>query len=216
MEAKHPFSDQDWQATPEPVRQYIRQLEQTIAVLVNKVKELEKRTEKLESKTNQHSQNSSKPPSSESEAKGKISQHFGKNILKELQLLCHWAKAPPDEDQWGEFYQRFIDLIFDHHQLKNEAGTLARSLIRQIDSLWVFLEVSGVEPTNNRAERTLRFGVLWRKRSKGTQSEKGNRWVERVLSFKQTCQMRSLPSFPLLVDAIGSFFKEQKPNLDWL
>ena len=151
-----------------------------------------------------------------SEAKDKVSQHFGKKILKELQLLCHWAKAPPDEDQWYEFYQRFIDLIFDHHQQKDEAGTLARSLIRQIDSLWVFLEVSGVEPTNNHAERTLRFGVLWRKRSKGTQSEKGNRWVERVLSFKQTCQMRSLPSFPLLVGAIDSFFKEQKPNLDWL
>ena len=66
MEAKQPFSDQDWQATPEPVRQYIRQLEQTIAVLVNKVQELEKRTEKLESKTNQNSQNSSKPPSSDS------------------------------------------------------------------------------------------------------------------------------------------------------
>ena len=67
MEAKYPFSDQDWQATPEPVRQYyIRQLEQTIAVLVNKVKELEKRTEKLEDKTNQNSQNSSKPPSSDS------------------------------------------------------------------------------------------------------------------------------------------------------
>ncbi|MCP3896225.1 MAG: transposase, partial [Bacteroides sp.] len=151
-----------------------------------------------------------------SEAKDKLTQDFGEKILKELQLLCHWAKAPPDHDQWCEFYQRFIDLIFDHQQQKNEAGALARSLIRQIDSLWVFLEVSGVEPTNNRAERVLRFGVLWRKRSKGTQSEKGNRWVERILSFKQTCQMRSMPSFPLLVDAIDSFFKEQKPNLDWL
>ncbi len=60
MEAKQPFSDQDWQATPEPVRQYIRQLEQTIVVLVNKVKELEKRTEKLESKTNQNSKNPGK------------------------------------------------------------------------------------------------------------------------------------------------------------
>ncbi len=49
MEAKRPFSDQDWQATPESVRQYIRHLEQTIALLVNKVQELEKRTEKLES-----------------------------------------------------------------------------------------------------------------------------------------------------------------------
>ncbi|MCD6272245.1 MAG: hypothetical protein J7K30_05230 [Deltaproteobacteria bacterium] len=52
MEAKQAFSDQDWQATPEPVRQYIIELEQTIAMIVNKVKQLEKRTEKLESKTN--------------------------------------------------------------------------------------------------------------------------------------------------------------------
>ena len=49
----------------------------------------------------------------------------------------------------------------------------------EIDSLWVFLDEAGVEPTNNRAERALRFAVLWRKRSNGTQSEKGNRWVER-------------------------------------
>ena len=66
MEAKQPFSDQDWQATPDPVRQYIMELEQTIAMLVNKVKQLEKRTETLENKTNQNSQNSSKPPSSDS------------------------------------------------------------------------------------------------------------------------------------------------------
>lgn len=151
-----------------------------------------------------------------SEKKDKVTQRFGENVLKELQLLCHWAKDPPNEKEWREFYQRFIDLIFDHCDVKGGAGTLARSLIKQIDSLWIFLEVSGVEPTNNRAERALRFGVLWRKRSKGTQSEKGNRWVERILSFKQTCQIHSLPSFPLLVDAIDSFFKEQKPDLSWL
>jgi len=151
-----------------------------------------------------------------SEKKDHVAQNFGQEIVKELQLLCHWAKDPPSEKQWREFYQRFIDLIFNHRQEKGETGALARGLIRQIDSLWVFLEVSGVEPTNNHAERMLRFGVLWRKRSKGTQSEKGNRWVERILSFKQTCQMRSLPSFPLLVDAIDLFFKEQKPNLNWL
>jgi transposase len=151
-----------------------------------------------------------------SEKRNKVTQKFGKNVARELQLLCHWAKNPPDEKEWRDFYQRFIDLIFNSREVKGEAGTLARSLIKHIDSLWVFLEVSGVEPTNNRAERVLRFGVLWRKRSKGTQSEKGNRWVERILSFKQTCQIHSLPSFPLLVDAIDSFFKEQEPDLSWL
>ena len=80
----------------------------------------------------------------------------------------------------------------------------------------MFLDAAGVEPTNNRAERALRFAVLWRKRSNGTQSEKGNRWVERLLSFRQTCRIRSEPSFPLLVDIIKSYFKDQPPNLAWL
>ena len=49
MKAKRPFSDDDWQATPEPVKQYIISLEQTIALLIKKVEDLEQRTEKLES-----------------------------------------------------------------------------------------------------------------------------------------------------------------------
>jgi hypothetical protein len=51
-------------------------------------------------------------------------------------------------------------------------------MLREMDSLWIFLTQRGVEPTNNRAERALRFGVLWRKRSLGTASDKGNHWVE--------------------------------------
>ncbi|MCG8638230.1 MAG: transposase [Desulfobacterales bacterium] len=67
-------------------------------------------------------------------------------------------------------------MIFNHQEDKGEIGTLSRSLIRQIESLWVFLDIVEVEPTNNIAERVLRYGVLWRKRSKGTQSLKGNKW----------------------------------------
>jgi len=66
MKANRPFSDDDWQSTPEPVKQYIISLEHTIAQLIKKVEELEKRTEKLESSANKNSQNSSKPPSSDS------------------------------------------------------------------------------------------------------------------------------------------------------
>ena len=98
----------------------------------------------------------------------------------------------------------------------DDAGQLARSIAREMESLWVFLEENGVEPTNNRAERALRFAVLWRKRSNGTQSDKGNRWVERILSLKQTCRMRKIPVFPILVDAIDAYFKEQKPDLSWI
>lgn len=143
-------------------------------------------------------------------------RRFGKSILKELRLLCHWAKAPPSENQWTNFYSRFILLLFLFENADDDAGKLARLLLREMDSLWVFLEHEAVEPTNNRAERALRFGVLWRKRSNGTQSDKGNRWVERILSLKETCRIRSMPSFPVLVDLIECYFKEQQPELSWI
>jgi hypothetical protein len=46
-----------------------------------------------------------------------------------------------------------------------------------------------------------------------TQSEKGNRWVERLLPFRQTCRLRAQATFPLLVNIVKAYFKEQTPNL---
>jgi transposase len=143
-------------------------------------------------------------------------QRFGHAVLKELRLLCHWSKSPPNDNEWNAFYTRFVHLLAEQEKADNDAGKLSRSLIREMITLWVFLEEQDVEPTNNRAERALRAGVLWRKRSKGTQSDKGDRWVERILSLKQTCRMRLIPTFPILVEAIDSVFKERKPNLNWL
>lgn len=142
-----------------------------------------------------------------SERKDESIQQFGKSILSELRLLCHWAKAPPNDKQWTDFYSRLIMLLFLYENADDDAGKLARLLFQEMDSLWVFLEENGIEPTNNRAERALRFGVLWRKRSKGTQSDKGDRWVERILSVKQTCRMRSIPLFPVLVNTIDAISK---------
>jgi transposase len=141
---------------------------------------------------------------------------FGQKIKQDLQLLCHWAKSHPNHQEWRDFYERFIGLIFEHQNDKDDVGTMARSLIRQVESLWLFLDVVEVDPTNNHAEQTLRYGVLWRKRSKGTQSSKGNQWVERILSFKHTCSIRRLNSFPILVDLMNSYFKKQEPDLSWL
>lgn len=141
---------------------------------------------------------------------------FGKKSSDELKRLCKMANAPPTKGQWRAFYARFVHLIFQQNERKDDAGKFARRLIRELDCLWVFLEVHGVEPTNNRGERAIRFGVLWRKRSQGTASEKGNRWVERIISLKQTCSMRSMPTYPVLVEAVECYFKEQKPDLSWI
>ena len=136
--------------------------------------------------------------------------------LTELQRLCHMATAPPTGGEWRAWYARLCKLIDQYHDRHDDAGKFARRLLREMDSLWVFLSHHGVEPTNNRAERALRFGVQWRKRSLGTASDKGNRWVERILSLKETCRLQARSTYAVLVDAVSRFFHGQQPDLSWI
>jgi transposase len=65
-----------------------------------------------------------------------------------------------------------------------------RNLLAVETTLWSFVEASGVEPTNNGAERPLRRAVLWRRKSFGTQSESGSRFVERILTAVTTLRQQ--------------------------
>jgi transposase len=151
-----------------------------------------------------------------SESKNQEIAKCGKWSKAELQRLCHMAHSPPTVGEWNAFYARLIRLISIYEDRKDDAGRFARRLLREIESLWTFLVEEGVAPTNNHAERMLRFAVLWRKRSYGTRGEKGDRWVERILSLRQTCRLRSKKTYPVLVDALRTYFKEQSPDLAWI
>jgi len=151
-----------------------------------------------------------------SQSKDKEIAQFGTSALAELQRLCHMAHAPPTLGQWRAFYARLIKLIVRNLGKKNDAGRFAARLMREINSLWVFLEKEGVSPTNNHAERMLRFAVCWRNRCFGSSSEKGQRWTERMLSLRQTCRLRSKQTYPTLVHAIDAHFKNEKPDLSWI
>jgi transposase len=133
-----------------------------------------------------------------------------------LRKLIAFSKEPPDPKQWSEFHAHLMFTLSLWQDEKNDAGQLARQILREIDNLWVFLEHEGVEPTNNRAERALRFGVIWRKCSLGTQSEKGNRWVERILTLRETCRLRSMRTYPILINCIKSYFQNSLPDLSWI
>ncbi|XOF33709.1 MAG: hypothetical protein ACL93V_17230 [Candidatus Electrothrix sp. YB6] len=62
------------------------------------------------------------------------------------------------------------------------------------------------------AERMIRFDVLWRKRSQGTNSDKRNQRVERILSLRQTCRLRGRSTFEVLTDAVRCCFRGQKSD----
>jgi hypothetical protein len=69
-------------------------------------------------------------------------------------------------------------------------------------ALWSFVEQEGVEPTNNETERALRAAVIWRKTSFGSQSGRGLRIVERLLSIAETCKKQALDLLGYLSTAI--------------
>lgn len=141
---------------------------------------------------------------------------FGRSLKAELQRMCAWAQAPPTVPEWNAHYMRLVKLLFRHTGRSDDAGRLARALVRQLDNLWVYLEHHAVDPTNNLAERVLRFLVIRRKVSGGTQSEKGNRWTERIASLRETCRLRGQRSYPILVDAVQAYFDGRSPDLSGL
>ena len=81
----------------------------------------------------------------------------------------------------------------------------------KFDHLWVFASTDGVEPTNNMAERDLRKLVLWRKKSYGTRSTKGQRFVERITSVVETIKKNGVNVLDYLERAIQAFIQRQSP-----
>jgi transposase len=61
-----------------------------------------------------------------------------------------------------------------------------RDILQRREAWWTFVQVDGVEPTNNAAERSLRPGVVWRKGSFGTQSAEGSRFVDSMMTVVAT------------------------------
>jgi transposase len=150
------------------------------------------------------------------ERRDPVVARFGERVASELRRLIHWANAPPTQGEVATWYARMCHLIDRHRDRKDEAGKLAKNLDREMAHLWVFLLEDGVEPTNNRAERALRFAVLWRRMMQGSFNEKGDRWVERILSLRETCRLRGLPTYPLLVQALTCSFQNRTPDVSWI
>lgn len=95
-----------------------------------------------------------------------------------------------------------------------EIQGMCRELYKHRDWLWTFLEVDGVEPTNNASERALRHAVIWRKLSFGTQSAHGSRFVATILTVVETCRQQSRSVFEYLTTTMQAHFAhESAPSL---
>ena len=43
-----------------------------------------------------------------------------------------------------------------------------------------------------------------------------NRWVERILSFRETCRLKSKGTFPVFVNCVRSYYQNSQPDLSWI
>jgi len=124
---------------------------------------------------------------------------IGERLLKLSHRLFHnWHRVRDGTLEWRRFGSRMVRLRREVRQALSEgsrcgcAKTSATcfEILKVEEGLWTFARVKGIEPTNNAAERALRFAVIWRRISGGTDSRRGSRFVERTLSVVATCRQQ--------------------------
>lgn len=83
-----------------------------------------------------------------------------------------------------------------------KTSRFAAGLLTHEAALWTFTRVPGVPATNNASERALRHAVMWRRTSYGTQTDHGDRLVERLLTLRETCRLQGRRLHEYLTHAI--------------
>jgi transposase len=105
-------------------------------------------------------------------------------------------------ETWMRPVQLRFELVLERAataEIKHVSGSCADMLAHR-DALWTFVTREGVEPTNNHAERELRAFVLWRRRSFGSQSERGERFAERVMTVAHTARKQGIGVLDFITD----------------
>ncbi|OGQ11967.1 MAG: hypothetical protein A2138_15295 [Deltaproteobacteria bacterium RBG_16_71_12] len=69
----------------------------------------------------------------------------------------------------------------------------------------------GIESTNNHAGRELRAFVLWRRRSFGSQSDRGNEFAERLMTVAHTARKQNKNVLDFLTACVGAARDGTKP-----
>ena len=134
-------------------------------------------------------------------------------------LFNLWHSYRNGEMDWGELQRRLKPIKARFGKLleygkwvdDRKAWALCRNLSELWDGLWTFSKIEGVEPTNNAAERALRPGVLWRKGSFGSQSTRGSRFVERMMTVSASCRKQKRDLMTFLVEACRAALSGASP-----
>jgi Transposase IS66 family. len=131
--------------------------------------------------------------------RGGVCEEMGDALLAQAhQMFSWWHRVREGTLKRSTFRSYMTPLRCEVERLL-EAGSqcgvaktegTCQEILKRREALWTCVQVDGVEPTNNTAERALRPGVLWRKGSFGTQSEEGSRFVANMMTVVATLKQQ--------------------------
>jgi len=138
---------------------------------------------------------------------------IGKELVEYTRLLFdYWSMFKQGRLDHATFIARMapvrpqVEALLERAVAKNVKGLSGscEDILEHREALWTFVEHDGIEPTNNHAERELRSFVLWRRRSFGSQSERGDRFAERVMTIAHTARKQGRDVLAFLTECCAS------------
>lgn len=123
------------------------------------------------------------------------SEEIGAALLEQAHQMFVWWHRVRDGTLARSTFRSYMTPLRREVERLLEAGSqcgvaktegTCRDILKRRQALWTFVQVEGVEPTNNSSERAIRPGVQRRKMSFGTQSEAGSRFVESMMTVVAT------------------------------
>jgi transposase len=147
--------------------------------------------------------------------RGEPAQSVGEVLLEHTQVLFAWWHWVRDGTWARSTFQPYVQSLRASFRGELEKGSTCacpktavtcRELLAKEPTLWTFVRIEGIEPTNNLAERQLRHAVQWCKTSYSTQSEQGSRFVAHILTVVTTCQQQRRSVLSYLTACCEAFY----------
>lgn len=144
---------------------------------------------------------------------------YGRALLEETKkMFVWWSQVKDGLLSRNRFIEQMAPVRARIERLLTQAAAcpragktagMAKQILKLKEALFTFVEVEGIEPTNNAAERAIRPAVVYRKSSFGTFSEAGSRFLERIMSVVQTCKAQERNVHDFLTRALDAYLRNQ-------
>ena len=137
----------------------------------------------------------------------RVTRGFGERLLAKIKSLFRvWHRREKmSAAAWqraAKRARRDVRQVALQAHRRTEAQNIAARFRQHAKYYFTFLDVAGVEPTNNAMERGFRQVVIDRKLTQGTRGTAGRRWCERIWTVLATCAQQGHSAYRFIHQSV--------------